>query len=168
MKGPGIPKGQVSSSSVSLIDIYQTMMDCTGSPMDDYDRSLPGRSLLSTIANPDPDREIYSEYMSFGFYTGAFMLRKGRYKLVDYVGERSQFFDLQSDPDECNDLAQRPEYSKLVSEYQRILRGMVDEEKVSAEAKAAQDKAMEDLGGWESFMKTYKPYLFSPIPELSK
>ena len=82
MKGPGIPKGQVSSSPVSLIDIYQTMMDCTGSPMDDYDRSLPGRSLLSTIGNPDPDREIYSEYMSFGFYTGAFMLRKGRYTML--------------------------------------------------------------------------------------
>lgn len=168
ISGPGIPNGKTESSPVSLIDIYQTVMDCTSSPMNRYDKSLPGRSLLETMKNPDMDREIYSEYMSFGFYTASFMLRKGRYKLVDYVGERPQFFDLETDPDECNDLAGKTEYSKLISDYQSILRNMVDEEELDRESKEAQIKAMDDLGGFEQFMKTYKPYLFSPIPDLTR
>ncbi len=62
------------------------------------------------------------------------------------VGERSQFFDLEFDPDECIDLALNPSYSSKIAEYRKLLGTIVDEDKVDREAREAQCKAMEEMG----------------------
>lgn len=167
-KGPGVDKGRRENAPVSLVDVYQTVLECTGVELNEYDRSLPGKSLLETLRSPDPNRPIYSEYQSFGFYTSAFMLRHGDYKLVYYAGERPQLFNLKDDPDECHDLGQKEEYKNIISKMESELRKIVDIEKVDKEAIEAQAKVMEMMGGKEEFLKAFKPSLFSPIPDLSK
>ncbi|MCI6674353.1 MAG: sulfatase-like hydrolase/transferase [Spirochaetaceae bacterium] len=168
LKGPGIDKGKKESSPVSLVDIYPTALGCTGVVPNDYDRTLPGVSLLATLRKPDPAREIYSEYQSFGFYTSAFMLRKGKWKFIFYVGERPQLFNLEEDPDECKDLAEDPAYQGICKALEKDLRDIVDIEKTDAQARAAQKEVMEEMGGKEEFLKSFKPSLFSPIPDLTK
>ena len=168
MKGPGIEKGTVSSSPVSLIDIYQTALDIAGVPLDDYGKTLPGRSLLETLDSPDYSRPIYSEYQSFGFYTSAFMLRKGDYKYIHYVGERPQLFNLKDDPDELVDLGEKEEGKKICNVMEAELRTIVDIEKTDREAIEAQKEVLENVGGKEEFLKTFVPALFSPIPDLNK
>ena len=59
----------------------------------------------------DPDRAILSEYHAAGAVSGAFMLRKGRFKLNWYIGFPPELFDLQADPEELTDLAGDPAFS---------------------------------------------------------
>lgn len=165
--GPGIPQNEHRKTPVSLIDIYPTALDCLGVEPDAYDRSLPGQSLLLFAQGHEaPERAVYSEYLSFGCYTGLFMLRKGRYKYVAYVHERPQLFDLKSDPDECRDLAQDPAYRGVLADMDAALRQIVNPEETERSAEEAQKQLLERYGGKEAFLRTFKPSLFSPIPKI--
>lgn len=167
MSGPGIPAGCRNRTGVSLVDIYPTVLDCMGIPLNGQDRTLPGRSLLAYAAGrEDGERTVYSEYMGFGFYTGAFMLRRGRYKYIHYVGERPQLFDLQADPGECRDLAADPAFGDILGSMETELRTIVNPEKAEADASRAQKELLERFGGREEFLRTFHPSLFSPIPSL--
>ena len=42
------------------------------------------------------------------------MIRKGRYKYINYVGFEAELFDLESDPDEEHNLAADPLYVDVV------------------------------------------------------
>ncbi len=168
LKGPGIEAGRVVKSPVSIVDVYPTVLECVGADEDDYDRSLPGVSLLETLRKPDYERGIYSEYLSFGFYTSAFMLRKWKWKYIYYVGEAPQLFNLEEDPDECNDLGLDSDYRGICKAMETELRSIVDPEKMDAEAKKAQADVLERMGGREEFLKSFRPSLFSPIPDLNK
>ena len=166
-KGPGIKKGARNATGVSLVDIYPTVLTCLGVPLSSEDKALPGRSLLEFAdGREERERAVYSEYLGFGCYTGEFMIRKGRYKYVYYVGERPQLFDLEADPDECRDLAANAAYKEALLQMERELRSVVDPEKTEAGAKKAQKELLERYGGQEEFLKTFRPALFSPIPNL--
>lgn len=168
LSGPDVPRKHSEQTPVSLVDIYQSAIDFTGGELDAYDKSLPGQSLLESIHNPNLERPIYSEYLSFGFYTSAFMLRKGRYKYIHYEGEKPQLFDLYEDKNECNDLASDENYRDVIADFEKELQAIVNTKDANDKAKKAQDAVMERMGGVEEFMKTFKPSLFSPIPDLSK
>jgi hypothetical protein len=61
--------------------------------------------------------------MGCTFNTSGYMLRKGRYKYVAYVGYPSQLFDVETDPGELIDLCETyPEVAKrLDAELREIL-----------------------------------------------
>ncbi len=166
--GPGIPENTRNDTGVSLVDIYPTVLECMNIPLNEADKALPGDSLMSFAAGrKEPERAVYSEYMSFGCYTGEFMLRKGRYKYVYYTGEKPQLFDLEADPDECCDLALNSSYTEIVKEMDKKLREVADPEKTEAAAKRAQKELLDRFGGKDEFLKNFHPALFSPIPNLN-
>ena len=137
--------------------------------MCEEDRRLPGRSLLAFAGGKEePERAVYSEYLGFGIYTGEFMLRRGRFKYIHYVGERPQLFDLKEDPEECRDLAGDPEYCEVIRRMEKELRTLVDPEKAEEDARIAQRALLDRFGGQEAFLKTFHPSLFSPIPDLEE
>ena len=70
-----------------------------------------------------------------GAATGAFMIRKGRFKYVYYAGMPPQLFDLDADPQEARDLAGEPGWQGLVADCERDLRRVVDPEAADALAK---------------------------------
>ena len=66
-------------------------------------------ALFGLANGQGPRRTILSEYHAAGAATGAFMIRKGPFKYVYYVGMPAQLFDLDADPLETRDLAQEPD-----------------------------------------------------------
>ena len=76
------------------------------------DAEHPGFSIARLAAGETPDRAVLSEYHGMGSTTGAFAIRHGRYKYVHYVKYRPQLFDLESDPEESNDLIGAPRHQE--------------------------------------------------------
>lgn len=81
-----------------------------------------------------------------GAISGAFMLRKGRYKYIYYVGFDAQLFDLEQDPEELEDLAQHPEMEELLVAFEAELRTICDPEEVDGRAKTDQEKLVKENG----------------------
>lgn len=161
LAGQGVPQGQRCSTPVSLVDIAPTMLDALGIARDP---ELPGASLIGIAASaPDMDRPVLAEYHAAGSDTGQFMLRKGKWKLVHFVGAPSQLFDLAADPDERRDLGRSPDHAHVVAELTRHLRTLCDPEEINARAFAAQKRTLEANGGRESILQTVD-IPFTPAP----
>lgn len=169
LAAPGLEPGSRCATPVSLVDIYPTALDCLDIAPGAYDRTLPGRSLLETAAAPaDPDRTVYAEYLAFGCYSGAFMIRDGHYKYVYYPGERPQLFDLERDPEEHTDLAEDPALEPVLAAYHKKLLAVCDPDATERCAEAAQKACLDSYGGRDEFLRTFTPMLFSPVPDLKE
>ena len=143
--GASIPAGRCSSTPVSLIDLHPTILDAVGirkSP------GTAGESLIGLAQAPDAsDRAVFSEYHAAGAVTGVFMLRKGRHKYIHYVGMRPQLFDLESDPQELNDIACNFENATLLDQLEQELRAICSPEQVDENAKRDQASLVSLHGG---------------------
>jgi arylsulfatase K len=125
MTGPGVQSGQRLPNLVSLIDLCPTFMEMAGLPP----RSgFDGESLMplltgSTRASRD---SAYTCYMGLTLNTSAYMLRRGRWKYVVYVGYPAQLFDLEADPGELDDRSERE--PEVIRQLDAELRTIVDYE----------------------------------------
>ncbi len=163
--GAGVPVGKVSATPASLVDAYPSILDAVGLPGPGVE-TLPGRSWFDLAnAADDPERLAFSEYHASGSPSGSFMIRKGRYKYIHYVGFAPELFDLNADPEEVNDLAQDDAYAGTVREFEGYLSAIVDPKEADWQAKAAQKALIESRGGPEEVMRhlvTTKNY--TPVP----
>jgi len=160
--GPGLPRGAVCRDPVSLVDCFPTILAWTGVAPQPEDRDLPGLP-LDDVARTAPRRTILAEYHATGAATGAFMIRKGRFKFAYYVGMKPQLFDLDADPQEVRDLAQEPGYRGLAADSETALRGVVDPEAADALAKSDQAAKIAEFGGREAIEKRGS-FAYSPAP----
>lgn len=152
LAGPGIPENHVCHTPVNLTDIYPTVMDCARIDADGDCR--PGCSLIAIANEPgDPERIVFSEYHAAGACSGAFMIRKGRWKYIHYVGLPPQLFDLESDPEEHNDLGTDGAHARLRDELEAVLRSICDPEEVDRRAKADQRAIVDKHGGVETVIE---------------
>src|SRR5262249_12217994 len=94
--GPDIPAGKTVGTPATLVDCYQTLVECAGPPPAPEERDLPGRSLITLARGADEDRVALGEYHAAGSITGMTMVRKGRWKFIHHVGYRPELFDLES------------------------------------------------------------------------
>lgn len=149
--GPDVPEGKVCRTPVSLVDLYPTIFDAVGEDLSEAERQdLPGRSTFEIAGNPDDlDRAVFSEYHAYGATSASYMLRRGHYKYIYYVGFEPELFDLENDPGELQNLAADPAYAETVAGFERELRMMLDPEAVDARAKADQAALVEAFGGVE-------------------
>ena len=67
----------------------------------------------------DPDRAVFSEYHGHGTRASAYMIRRGKWKLLHYCAAPHQLFDLEADPDELNNLA--GEHTDMVKKLEKEL-----------------------------------------------
>jgi choline-sulfatase len=104
-----------------------------------------------------------SEYHAAGAATGAFMIRKGKFKYVHYVGMPPQLFDLGADPYETRDLGEDPGYSGLVADCEAALRKVVNPEAADAQARRDQAAKIAKLGGREAILAKGS-FGHSPVP----
>jgi choline-sulfatase len=163
MAGPGIAQGAVCHAPVSLVDAFPTILACTGVAPDPADADLPGASLFDVARGTAPPRTVLSEYHASGSVTGAFMIRKGDFKYVHYVGMPPQLFDLAADPDEARDLAREPGYAGLVADCEAALRRVVDPDAADARARADQRARIEAAGGRDAIIAR-GTFGYSPVP----
>lgn len=148
--GPGVPENKVSVTPVSLIDIGPTVLDAIGHDEVSAHEKLPGCSLIKLAnATGDPGRVAFSEYYAAGAARASFMIRKGSYKFITYVGYEPELFNLEKDPEELSNLAQEAEYADIVKQYDDILRSMVDPEAMDELAFRDQCALVEKCGGRE-------------------
>ena len=162
MAGPGIDAG-TCETPVSLIDLSATIVDHFGETL----AETPGRSLYDIAAETDdPGREVFSEYHAAGAVTGAFMLRKGRWKLIYYVGFAPELFDLQTDPEELTNRAADPACAEVLAEMTDRLYAICDPELTDAQAHADQAAMIASYGGREAALKLGAPAA-TPPPEVT-
>ena len=151
--GDSVPEGQVLDTSITLVDIYPTVMDGVGIEQEQDDFCFPGTSLFELANGADPDRIAFAEFHAAASNTGSFMIRKGSLKYVHYVGYPDQLFDLINDPEEINDLSAGPQHQRMMQEMKGILLSIVDPVRVDALAKADQSSRIAAHGGREAILK---------------
>ena len=107
--GPGVAKGATTAATVSLIDMYPTLVEMCGLPQPR--QALEGQSLAPTLADPASakDRNVFLPHMEAGEY--AIINRDWRY--IRYGADGEELYDLKRDPNEWTNLASRTKYASL-------------------------------------------------------
>jgi choline-sulfatase len=163
LAGPDVPQGVVCREPVSLVDVFPTVVAGTGLPAHPADRDLPGASLLDVARGTAAPRTVLCEYHAAGAATGAFMVRKGRFKYVHYVGMPPQSFDLDADPYEAHDLGTDPGHAGLVAQCEAELRRVVEPERADAAARSDQAERIAAFGGRDAIIAR-GTFGYSPPP----
>jgi choline-sulfatase len=159
MAGPGISQ-QICDTAVSWLDVSATITDHFGTSLPE---NAPGKPLGQVAAaSYDGQRVAFSEYHAAGAVTGAFMVRKGDWKYIHYVGFEPELFDLKNDREELNNLANDPTHSAKLAELRAELFKICDPEEMDALAHADQQAMIEGYGGREAALKLGAPAATPP------
>jgi choline-sulfatase len=162
MAGDDIPQDHVVQTPVSLVDLHPTFLEALGEQPEPGARR-PGRSLFELARHEVADRVVFSEYHAVGATAGIYMVRKGRWKYVHYVGHRPQLFDLEADPQEAQDLGASPAHASVRAELEAELRKIVDPDAVNARAFADQERKIAEHGGPEA-IRQRGDFGYTPAP----
>lgn len=148
LAGPGIPQASVRHTNVNLVDVYPTALAACQVPVLEEERDLTGTSLVTLAAQPDdPARLGFSEYHAVGSASAAYMVARNGFKYHHYVGHAPELFHLDSDPEECINLAGDPRYADELESLEAVLRAMLDPDAVDRQAKRDQDDLIARFGG---------------------
>lgn len=120
---PGlIQEGVRVPALVELMDVAPTVLELSGLPIPHYMQAKSLAGILTGKSDPNHHKDaVYCEYyysvlMSNKVY--ATMYFDGRYKMVVHHDDPiSEFYDLENDPNEYDNLWGKPEYQALIFEY---------------------------------------------------
>lgn len=106
--GPGIPRGE-SQALAYLLDIFPTVCDLAGAPVP---AGLDGKSLKPVI---EGKARGVRDTLLLAYRDVQRAVRDNRYKLIRYPQVNvTQLFDLEADPHELTNLADRPEHAERI------------------------------------------------------
>ena len=146
IRHPNAAGNQRIAAGANLIDILPTLLDLA----EQDPAPLPGSSLLPAISgHPFPDRPIFSEYHALGALTGGFMIKKGDWKYIHYVGLPDQLFNVANDPDEIENRADDPTCADILSDLRTDLHNIVTPEEIDQRAK--KNQKLKGIGRATSF-----------------
>jgi arylsulfatase A-like enzyme len=113
--GPGIPKGETKVLAY-LYEVYPTMCYLAGIPVP---AGLDAKSLAPVIQGRQPK---IRDVLFTAYKNCQRSIRDDRWKLIRYpLIDKTQLFDLQTDPHEMNDLADKPEFADKIKELTALL-----------------------------------------------
>ncbi|MCX6888131.1 MAG: sulfatase-like hydrolase/transferase [Verrucomicrobia bacterium] len=109
--GPGIVADKRSEAMCYLFDVMPTLGKLCGIPAP---KDSQGADFSAVLKDPSqPARP----FLMFGYKSFQKALNDGRWKLIRYPHvDRTQLFDLQTDPYETKDLAALPEHAERIKE----------------------------------------------------
>jgi len=113
--GPGIPKGK-SEALIYLMDLFPTIAEFVGAKIPD---GVEGKSLMPILTGKATKVRdlLYTAYRDCQR-----SIRDDRWKLIRYpLVDRTQLFDLKSDPHELNNLADKPANKSKVAGMMALL-----------------------------------------------
>jgi choline-sulfatase len=142
--GPGIPAGRRVDTPVMHVDLFPTLMELAGAPVPS---GLRGHSLLPLCNGSAGDHPgiAYCESHSEGTCTGAFIIRRGKWKYIHYTYYDSLLFDMEKDPGELQNVIRTPEGARVSRELDETLRALVDPTERTERAFGAQERILQDL-----------------------
>jgi arylsulfatase A-like enzyme len=113
--GPGIPKGR-SDALAYLMDLFPTFCDYAGAKVPE---GVDAVSLRPVI---EGRKQSVRDVLYAGYQRGQRSVRDDRWKLIRYpLVDRTQLFDLKTDPRELSNLADRPEHAARQREMVALL-----------------------------------------------
>jgi choline-sulfatase len=140
------PGGQRRAGACSLVDVVQTIAEVGGaSTPSDWN----GDSLVPWLERPNSpwkDRAV-SEYYAHNIASGYAMIRSGHYKYVYHTAPdaehpaQRELYDLQADPGEFHNLADRPGQKALIEKLHAALVKELGEDPEATEKRCRADIA---------------------------
>jgi len=101
----GTPAGARSGRTVSLLDLYPTLIELTGvAPKP----GLDGRSLVPLLAHPDT---VWDHAVITTYDIHEFSIRDERYRYIRYIDGSEELYDHQADREEWTNLAADPAHA---------------------------------------------------------
>lgn len=112
--GPGLQKNKISNHQVGLIDLYPTLLDLCGLPVNKLN---DGRT-LSPILKGNIKNWNYPVYSFYG--TDNVSIYKGKYHYIKYEDQTEEFYDLDKDPQEWTNMAGKLKGTVLLNSFKAI------------------------------------------------
>jgi len=137
--GPDFEVGASVKTPVDLLDLQAGICEAVGAKRPADWTGTP----LQDLRDDDPDRVVFSEYHGHGTRSGAFMIRKGDWKLIYYIEAPHQLFNLAKDPQELENLFEKE--PEKASELERELRRICSPEEEDQRAHDFQKRQFETI-----------------------
>ena len=119
--GPMIPANRRTDANAYLRDLFPTLCELAGMEIPDVD----GKSQVPVLRG---ERETMYDFIIGYFRDSQRMIRTDRWKLIEYpLVQRTQLFDLRSDPLELHDQSQHAEHHQLISQLRTRMRNQLAE-----------------------------------------
>jgi arylsulfatase A-like enzyme len=116
MAGPAISHG-TSDALAYLYDLFPTICELAGAPVPPC---ADGKSLLSLLSGRET---MFRDYLFTVYKDVQRAIRDQRWKLIRYPQiNRTQLFDLQTDPRELNDLSTKPGHAARVEQMLALMK----------------------------------------------
>ena len=120
--GPGFRPGIRVRTPVNTMDLQAAMFRAIGARRPSQWAGTP----LQDIKPDDTNHVMFAEYAGHGTPANSYMIRKGKWKLIYYIGAPRQLFDLENDPNELKNVA--GDRADISSELERDLRNICSPE----------------------------------------
>ena len=115
VNAPGVTRPSVCDRTVSMMDIYPTLMDLTGMKAPGLQE---GESLVTWLKNPKAPKLTPAVTT---FLRGNHAVRTDTWRLIRYKDGTSELYDRVKDPNEWTNLALKPEFAAKIKELERWL-----------------------------------------------
>ncbi|MEE4217848.1 MAG: sulfatase-like hydrolase/transferase [Xanthomonadales bacterium] len=111
----GFEPNGVSTRAVNLLDLAPTIADATGVPLR---KEWEGQSLVPLVADPEAQ---WQEHTHTTFGLGNHSISTARWQYIHYFDGTAELYDLQNDPDEFVNLANKPEFGGVQARLQQFV-----------------------------------------------
>jgi len=165
LAAPGLAPGRVDTP-VSTIDVCPTLCDLAGVDMAEVMPWTTGESLVPLAQGEERTAPVAMEYAAEGSTTPLVCLRYGKWKYTRCAHDPDQLFDLEADPHELTNLANRPAHAGTLQSLRAKSEARWDLDRFDADVRDSQARrwvVYEALrqGG-------YYPWDFQPLQQASE
>lgn len=137
ISAPGRSAGRVKPPA-SLVDLLPTILELTNTHLNTNATLLDGHSLLADMNGIESSRSVFCEHIDGGTTAPRVMLRNGNYKYVYSRAYPPQLYDLLLDPNELNNLCNKPETQEIETLFKQQIENQWDLDSLSNEVAANQ------------------------------
>ncbi|MEX0365836.1 MAG: choline-sulfatase, partial [Ruegeria sp.] len=132
-----LPAGRIDTP-VSTLDVTPTLGVLAGVPMDELAPWTDGEDLSPLARGEKRTSPVAMEYAAEASYAPLVSLRHGKWKYNRCALDPDQLFDVEADPHELTNLADRPEHQGTLQTLRAKSEARWDLEKFDAEVRASQ------------------------------
>ncbi len=138
---PGDETPRQVETPVSLLDLAPTLISLADDGQGlDLAEPLDGENLIPMMGGSLRKSDVVSELMSEGLADPVVMIRRDRYKFIGGPSHPNQLFDLQSDPHERNDLADSPDHTEILTDFEERMSARWDFQTLRADIARSQKR----------------------------